>query len=100
EGVAFLCPFALSLSKGALSAVLAVSRQLGQQQPIPVDQRLLLRPAPALDLSLSRQRFMARWKVLRPDEPNRSAPARVARISSTLVLTHANFEIFGVAGVE
>ena len=56
------------------------------RSPVTLNQRFLLRSAPALELALGCDRFFARWKFLREHDLNGSPRGGVAATRTGLVL--------------
>ncbi|HTA65095.1 MAG TPA: hypothetical protein VK753_06290 [Xanthomonadaceae bacterium] len=80
---------------------LSIHRQGFQSVPIMIRQRLLLRPAPSLDLHLGFQRGLAVGKILAEDQGNWPACMGVtARNLARLMLRDPIFEVVRMAGVE
>src|SRR5690606_15646128 len=74
-------------------------RKLAYEIPVASDQGFLLCPRPTLELSLRIEGFIPRWKICRPHQLYGSPPCCISPQRPIGVLSHARFEIIGMAGV-
>ena len=84
---------------GLGSSALPIAGKAPEPFPVTRDQRLLLRPAPALHPTFGGKGFVPGGKFLRPYQHDRAARRRVPAKKSRIMLRHAQFQIVGVAGV-